>query len=284
MNCIYNSLLLKTIFNINKEYYIKNKEDLILYGSKKYDLLTIDKLVQEMKQYKNSILEKINQNPNKFKLKNYGLQNSNQNLILTPLAQKERSKMGSNEKELFNLAERRGVVMRRIEYTNSLSGGGGLGLDMKIFFIMKDAVKMIEKFWILHKEGKNRKIKKFVELLDKYIALESDKDIKEELVLLQDKIKGVYIGSKQEEKELNLKDENGKKYNILTRAIKEKRKVKILYYSYDKGENERGIDPAEMFLFQDGWYCAAFCEKKQDIRHFELKRIRRYELLDEKFE
>ena len=151
------------------EYYIKNKEDLILYGSKKYDLLTIDKLVQEMKQYKNSILKKINQNPNKFKLKNYGLQNSNQNLILTPLAQKERSKMGSNEKELFNLAERRGVVMRRIEYTNSLSGGGGLGLDMKIFFIMKDAVKMIEKFWILHKEGKNRKIKKFVELLDKYI-------------------------------------------------------------------------------------------------------------------
>ena len=80
------------------------------------------------------------------------------------------------------------------------------------------------------------------------------------------------------------KDENGKKYNLLTRAIKEKRKVKILYYSYGKGENERVIDPAEMFLFQDGWYCAAFCEKKQDIRHFELKRIIKYELLDEKYE
>ena len=59
-------------------------------------------------------------------------------------------------------------------------------------------------------------------------------------------------------------------------------KVKILYYSYGKGENERVIDPAEMFLFQDGWYCAAFCEKKQDIRHFELKRIITYELLEEK--
>ena len=85
-------------------------------------------------------------------------------------------------------------------------------------------------------------------------------------------------------KELNLKDETLKKYNAMTRAIKEKRKVKILYYSYGKGENERIIDPAEMFLFQDGWYVAAFCETKKDIRHFELKRIINYELLNEKYE
>ena len=123
-----------------------------------------------------------------------------------------------------------------------------------------------------------------VDLLDKYINAEKNIDEREKLILLQDKIKGVYIGSKQEAKELDLKDETNKKYNILTRAIKEKRKVKILYYSYGKGENERIIDPAEMFLFQDGWYCAAFCEKKNDIRHFELKRIIEYELLSEKYE
>lgn len=130
-----------------------------------------------------------------------------------------------------------------------------------------------------------RKFKmKDAKLLDKYIANEKDKDIKDKLIILQDKIKGVYTGSKQEEKELNLKDETVKKYNLLTRAIKEKRKVKILYYSYGKGENERIIDPAEMFLFKDGWYCAAYCETKNDIRHFELKRIRKYELLDKKYE
>lgn len=130
-----------------------------------------------------------------------------------------------------------------------------------------------------------RKFKlKDAELLNTYISQEKDKKKKEELIILQDKIKGVYIGSKQEEQELNLKDENGKKYNLLTRAIKEKRKVKILYYSYGEGENERIIDPIEMFLFQEGWYCAAFCEKKQDIRHFELKRIIKYELLNEKYE
>ena len=130
-----------------------------------------------------------------------------------------------------------------------------------------------------------RKFKmKDADLLNRYIESEKDKDLKDKLVLLQDKIKGVYVGSKQEQNESNLIDETGKKYNILTRAIKEKRKVKILYYSYNKGENERVIDPAEMFLFQDGWYCAAYCEKKQDIRHFELKRIIKYELLEEKYE
>lgn len=123
-----------------------------------------------------------------------------------------------------------------------------------------------------------------VEILDQYIDLEKNQTKKEQLILLQEKVKGIFIESKQEEQETNLKDEAGKKYNILTRAIKEKRKVKILYYSYGKGENERVIDPCEMFLFQDGWYCAAFCERKQDIRHFELKRIMKYELLDEKYE
>lgn len=126
--------------------------------------------------------------------------------------------------------------------------------------------------------------KRDLELLNKYIELESDNKLRNELMIFQDKVRGVYIGSKQEEVELKLKDETLKKYNILTRAIKEKRKVRIKYYSYGKGENIRVIDPANMFLFQDGWYCAAYCELRNDIRHFELKRIIDYELLDEKYE
>ena len=84
------------------DYYHKNKDDLLFYGSKNYDLLTVDNLVEEMKQYKNIILDKIKQNPNGFKLKNYGLESQDDNLILTPLAEKNYSKMGNNEKELFN--------------------------------------------------------------------------------------------------------------------------------------------------------------------------------------
>lgn len=125
--------------------------------------------------------------------------------------------------------------------------------------------------------------KKDYELLNKYISNENNIEDKNALIILQDKIKGVYKGSQKEAKELNLKEETLSKYNVLTRAIKEKRKVKILYYSYNTGENERIICPAEMFLFQDGWYCAAFCLLKNDFRHFELRRIIKYELLNENF-
>ena len=125
--------------------------------------------------------------------------------------------------------------------------------------------------------------KKDYEILDNYISCEKDEYKKEKLTLLQDKIKGVYIGSKCEDVELNLKEETLNKYNMFTRAIRERRKVKIKYYSYNTGENERIVCPAEMFLFQDGWYVAAFCLLKNDIRHFELKRVIKYELLDEKF-
>ena len=129
-----------------------------------------------------------------------------------------------------------------------------------------------------------RKFKKQdYELLNKYIDSEQDELTKEKLTILQDKIKGVYAGSKAESKELNLKEETLTKYNLLTRAIKERRKVFIRYYSYNKGENDRIICPAEMFLFQDGWYVAAFCLLKNDIRHFELKRIIKIELLEENF-
>lgn len=120
-------------------------------------------------------------------------------------------------------------------------------------------------------------------LLDKYINDNENMEDKEKLVLLKDKIRGIYIGSKNEERELNLKDSTLKKYNLLTRAIKERRKVKILYYSYGSGENERVIRPAEIFLFQDGWYCAAYCELRSEMRHFELKRIRNLIVLEERY-
>ena len=139
-------------------------------------------------------------------------------------------------------------------------------------YVLRQSVKMpIRKF----------KVKDY-EILDKYISLEKDELEKEKLMLLKDKIYGIYVSSKSDDN-IIAKDDNQNKYNILTRAIKEKRKVKINYYSYNKGENERIICPAEMFLFSEGWYVAAFCLKKNDIRHFELKRIIDIELLEEKF-
>ena len=82
---------------------------------------------------------------------------------------------------------------------------------------------------------------------------------------------------------IEVKDDTKNYFNTLTKAIKEHRKVKILYYSYKHGDIERIIHPLDMFYYQSGWGCAAYCELRKDLRHFELKRIQSIELLEEKF-
>lgn len=108
----------------------------------------------------------------------------------------------------------------------------------------------------------------------------NDED-KEKLMIIADKVHGVYFDSKDET--IELKDEIKLYYNVLTRAIKERRKVKINYYSFKNGNIDRVIRPFEMFLYNNGWGCVAHCELRDDLRHFELKRINNIELLDEKF-
>ena len=111
--------------------------------------------------------------------------------------------------------------------------------------------------------------------------LNIEDNLKERLEIIADKVHGVYFDSKNEN--IELRDEIKNSYNILTRAIKEKRKVKINYYSYKHGNMDRIIRPYDMFLYNSGWGCAAYCEIRNDLRHFELKRINKIELLDEKF-
>lgn len=120
--------------------------------------------------------------------------------------------------------------------------------------------------------------KKDYEFLKKLKVNEEDK---EKLQIIADKVHGIYFESQNEN--IELKDDIKYYYNILNRAIKEKRKVKINYYSFTKGNIDRIIRPYDLFLYNSGWGCAAFCELRQDLRHFELKRINKMELLDETF-
>ena len=192
-NITTNSLKEKIYLNYSKklgDYYNKNKEDLYLYGSKKYDILPIDNLVKEMKQYKNTVIKSMRQNPNKYKSKNYSLKSHDDKLILTPLAEKERSKMGDNEMEQFNAAERFGVVMRRIEYTNLIDKNGKTFENNKIFFVMKDAISKIEKCWLFYKYSKKRKLIRGMILLEKYIKRKVLKLLNH---LNNEKLKNIYM-------------------------------------------------------------------------------------------
>jgi len=121
-------------------------------------------------------------------------------------------------------------------------------------------------------------------LLEDYQFLKNlkvDPKDQEKLTILADKVHGVYFDSREEEMEL--KDEIKDYYNALTKAMKQHRKVRIEYFSFVHGVQTRVIHPLDMFLYHTGWGCAAYCELKNDLRHFELKRIQSLEILDDCF-
>lgn len=103
------------------------------------------------------------------------------------------------------------------------------------------------------------------------------------------KIKEAYIKNKQKQDKKKLKDikEQSKElteiYQVVRKAINEKRKMKITFYSVNSGMTKRIIHPAELFEYIDEWYVAAFCELRNEIRLFKLEDIREYKLLEENY-
>ncbi len=79
--------------------------------------------------------------------------------------------------------------------------------------------------------------------------------------------------------EINIKNKN--LFNLINRAIKEKRKCLIEYYSKnEKIFSKRTIHPYDLILLGNEWGVAAYCELKEEIRHFYINRIKSIELLE----
>ena len=74
---------------------------------------------------------------------------------------------------------------------------------------------------------------------------------------------------------------NKEYFNLINKAIKEKIKCYIEYYSKDFKEiSTRVIHPYDLILLGQEWGIAAYCEKKEEIRHFYINRIKEIKLLD----
>lgn len=78
--------------------------------------------------------------------------------------------------------------------------------------------------------------------------------------------------------------DNREYYNLISKSINDKNKCYIEYYSKEHDLiTKRIIRPYELIALGDEWGVAAFCEKKQEIRHFYLNRISNLEVLGEKY-
>ena len=79
----------------------------------------------------------------------------------------------------------------------------------------------------------------------------------------------------------NINVDNKNFLNTINRAIKEKRKCYIEYYSKNKKEiSKRIIWPYDLILLGNEWGIAAYCELKEEIRHFYINRIKNVKLLE----
>ncbi len=73
-------------------------------------------------------------------------------------------------------------------------------------------------------------------------------------------------------------------YNLISKAINDRNKCYIEYYSKEHDSmTKRVIRPYELIVLDNEWGVAAFCENKQEIRHFYLNRISKIEKLEEKY-
>lgn len=73
-------------------------------------------------------------------------------------------------------------------------------------------------------------------------------------------------------------------YELLSLALREKRKVRINYPSSGLMGSERTIIPLGLMPMGSSWHCKAFCELRQEIRFFCLDCIRSIELLEQNAE
>lgn len=67
--------------------------------------------------------------------------------------------------------------------------------------------------------------------------------------------------------------EPGEIEKLIIDAINKFEKVEIIYDDIDGGKSKRVIHPLQLFKYKDDYYVTAYCELRNDIRHFEIKRI-----------
>ncbi|WP_294344990.1 YafY family protein [uncultured Clostridium sp.] len=73
------------------------------------------------------------------------------------------------------------------------------------------------------------------------------------------------------------------KFNIIKESIIKKEVISIEYYSSYGEKSKRVIEPLQLMFKGKSWYIVAFCRVRESIRIFKINRIRKIEVLEERF-
>ena len=116
-----------------------------------------------------------------------------------------------------------------------------------------------------------------IQLLERIYSdlLNTDFQYIKELKNFLDKTKKMYSVYDEKSKyiaNINL-SKPGEVEKLIETVINKNEKVEIIYSDIDGGNSKRTIHPLYLFKYKGDYYVTAFCELRNDIRHFELKRI-----------
>lgn len=146
----------------------------------------------------------------------------------------------------------------------------------------------------LLQNGKKYSVKELAEKLE--VSTRMVREYKKELEyagIYIESIKGPYGGyylnqniklPEEIDKSKMIPIKNKESYNLISKAIKSRNKCFIDYYSKEHDKmTRRTIRPYELIVLDNMWGVAAYCESKNEIRHFYLDRISKIKVLKEKY-
>ena len=73
------------------------------------------------------------------------------------------------------------------------------------------------------------------------------------------------------------------RFDLLARAIDERRKAFFAYRDGEGGDSERTVRPLALHFWGGAWTLAAWCELRVDFRTFRLDRTDRVEITEQRF-
>lgn len=73
------------------------------------------------------------------------------------------------------------------------------------------------------------------------------------------------------------------RYNFVDNAIRAKRVIKLEYNSLKNGLKTHILHPYKLFIYNNSWFFLAWNTEVGEVWYFKLNRIKKYEMLNEKF-
>ena len=176
-----------------------------------------------------------------------------------------------NKYTVKELAEKIGITERMIRYYKAELEQAGIPIET---FMGPNGG-----YYILYIKNQYNHFNKYDLQLLENINMILEKIGYEDIVKYKKLINKIKFASDVEEEKSKYFLDNGTNnkselYFTLNDAILNKTPLKILYRNLKQEWQERIIHPLQIFNYDNKFYVTAYCELRDDIRHFEINRIK----------